>query len=161
MKPFTVRRFIDVTLRDKIMRKLIAISILALCGMNVAQADDVAEGAKLFTEKACLSCHGEGGNKPLMPNYPKLAGQNADYTLQQMKDIKSGARNNGQTAVMKGIVAAVTDEEFAKIAKYLEAQGATAPAAAATATPAATPAPAEAAPTAATPATAPATTPAQ
>jgi hypothetical protein len=30
-----------------------------------------------------------------MPEYPKLAGQNAKYAEQQMLDIKSGARANG------------------------------------------------------------------
>lgn len=78
--------------------------------------------AKLYTDKACLTCHGEAGNKPIMTTYPKIAGQNADYLVQQMKDIKSGARNNGQAAAMKALVATVTDDEFAKIAKYLEAQ---------------------------------------
>jgi cytochrome c553 len=111
-------------------------SILLLGFVGVAQADDIADGAKLYTDKACLSCHGEAGNKPLMTTYPKLAGQNADYLVQQMKDIKSGARNNGQTAAMKALVASVTDEEFAKLAKYLEAQGATSAAAPAAASPA-------------------------
>lgn len=116
--------------------------MLLLGLVGTAQADDIADGAKLYTDKACLSCHGEAGNKPIMTTYPKIAGQNADYLVQQMKDIKSGARNNGQTAAMKALVATVTDDEFAKIAKYLEAQAAStapaaAPAAAAPATPAA------------------------
>lgn len=133
------------------MRKLALTTAMATLGwMGMAQADDITDGAALYTAKACLSCHGEGGNKPLMPNYPKLAGQNADYLVQQMKDIKSGARNNGQSAVMKAIVAPVTDDEFLKIAKYLEAQGATPAAATPTAQTApaaapATPAPAPAA----------------
>ena len=116
--------------------------MLLLGLVGTAQADDIADGAKLYTDKACLSWHGEAGNKPIMTTYPKIAGQNADYLVQQMKDIKSGARNNGQTAAMKALVATVTDDEFAKIAKYLEAQAAStapaaAPAAAAPATPAA------------------------
>lgn len=125
------------------MRTLAILSSMLLLGLvGTAQADDIAEGAKLYTDKACLSCHGEAGNKPIMTTYPKIAGQNADYLVQQMKDIKSGARNNGQTAAMKALVATVTDDEFAKIAKYLEAQAAStapaaAPAAAAPATPAA------------------------
>lgn len=119
------------------MRTLTMLSSILLLGfVGVAQADDIADGAKLYTDKACLSCHGEAGNKPLMTTYPKLAGQNADYLVQQMKDIKSGARNNGQTAAMKALVASVTDEEFAKLAKYLEAQGATSAAAPAAASPA-------------------------
>ena len=125
------------------MRTLAILSSMLLLGlMGTAQADDIADGAKLYTDKACLSCHGEAGNKPIMTTYPKISGQNADYLVQQMKDIKSGARNNGQTAAMKALVATVTDDEFAKIAKYLEAQAAStapaaAPAAAAPATPAA------------------------
>jgi cytochrome c len=51
--------------------------------------------------------------------YPKLAGQNAAYIVQQMKDIKSGARNNGMTAAMKGIMHMVNDEEIQAIADYL------------------------------------------
>ena len=125
------------------MRTLAILSSMLLLGLvGTAQADDIADGAKLYTDKACLSCHGEAGNKPIMTTYPKIAGQNADYLVQQMKDIKSGARKNGQTAAMKALVATVTDDEFAKIAKYLEAQAAStapaaAPAAAAPATPAA------------------------
>jgi cytochrome c len=54
-----------------------------------------------------------------MPAYPKLAGQNAQYALNQMKDIKSGARANGQSAAMKGIVMGVSDEEMQAIAEWL------------------------------------------
>ena len=36
------------------------------------------DGAKLYAEKTCNACHGPKGDKPLMPNYPKIAGQNAD-----------------------------------------------------------------------------------
>lgn len=78
-----------------------------------------ADGAKLFNEKTCNACHGAEGKKPLMPTYPKLAGQNAAYAEQQMKDIKSGARNNGQTAAMKGVMHLVNDEEMKAISEYL------------------------------------------
>jgi cytochrome c553 len=56
----------------------------------------LADGAKLYQEKTCVACHGKDAKKPLTPAYPKLAGQNAAYAEQQMKDIKSGARANGQ-----------------------------------------------------------------
>jgi len=36
-----------------------------------------------------------------------------------MKDIKSGARNNGQTAAMKGVMGLVNEEEMRAIADYL------------------------------------------
>ena len=53
---------------------------------------------------------------------PKLAGQNADYAFNQMKDIKSGARSNGQTAAMKGVMGLVSEEEMRAIADWLAAQ---------------------------------------
>ncbi|WIM06824.1 MAG: cytochrome c [Candidatus Nitricoxidivorans perseverans] len=79
----------------------------------------LADGAKLYAEKTCVACHGKSANKPLMPNYPKLAGQNAAYAEQQMKDIKSGARNNGNTAAMKGVMHLVSDAEIKELANYL------------------------------------------
>ncbi len=83
------------------------------------QAQAELDGAALFASKTCNACHGADAKTPLMPIYPKLAGQNAEYALQQMKDIKSGARNNGQTAAMKGVMHLVTDEEMAAIAQYV------------------------------------------
>jgi cytochrome c len=55
----------------------------------------------LYKQKTCWSCHGKDAKTPILPAYPKRAGQNADYLFEQMKDIKSGTRNNGQTAAMK------------------------------------------------------------
>lgn len=78
-----------------------------------------ADGAELFKTKTCVACHGKDGKTPIMPNYPKIAGQNSAYVLQQMKDIKSGARNNGQTAAMKGVMHLVSDEEMAALADYI------------------------------------------
>jgi len=77
------------------------------------------DGAALYKDKTCNACHGPKADKPLMPNYPKIAGQNAAYTEQQMKDIKSGARNNGQTAAMKGVMHLVNDEEIKILSEYL------------------------------------------
>lgn len=78
------------------------------------------DGAKLYQEKTCWSCHGKDAKTPLkgMP-YPKLAGQNPAYALQQMKDIKSGVRSNGQSAAMKGVMTLVSDDEMKAISDYL------------------------------------------
>ncbi len=80
------------------------------------------DGEALFKDPkkgGCTACHGKDAKSPIMPMYPKLAGQNEAYLVQQLKDIKSGARNNGQTVAMKGIMHMVNDEEIAAIAKYL------------------------------------------
>lgn len=78
-----------------------------------------ADGAALYKSKTCIACHGADGKAPVLPTYPKLAGQNAGYALQQMKDIKSGARNNGQTVAMKGVMHLVSDDEMKAIADWL------------------------------------------
>jgi cytochrome c len=77
------------------------------------------DGAELYKTKTCLTCHGKDGKTTIMPSYPKVAGQNEAYALQQMKDIKSGARANGMSAAMKGIMHLVSDEEMEALAKYL------------------------------------------
>lgn len=103
------------------MKTLNLISAAVL--MAAVSAPSVAlDGGALFKNPAkggCMACHGPDGNKPLMPAYPKLAGQNADYLYAQMQDIKSGKRNNGMTAAMKGIMPMVNDEEMRAIADYL------------------------------------------
>lgn len=101
--------------------KIILAGSLAM-GIGFSGAANALDGAKLYaspTKGGCSACHGKDAKSPIMPMYPKLAGQNEAYIIQQMKDIKSGARNNGMTAAMKGIMHMVNDQEIAAIAKYL------------------------------------------
>ncbi|WP_462159480.1 c-type cytochrome [Pseudoalteromonas sp. GB56] len=91
----------------------------AIAMSAMAMNAQAADGKALYTEKNCHTCHGADGKAPIMPLYPKLAGQNKDYMVAQMKDIKSGARSNGMSMAMKAMVANVTDEEFEAIAAYL------------------------------------------
>jgi cytochrome c553 len=59
------------------MKKLMAVVAMAtLAASPVLAAED---GAKVYAEKTCAACHGPAGNKTLMPDYPKIAGQNAKY----------------------------------------------------------------------------------
>ncbi|MCU7906623.1 MAG: cytochrome c [Candidatus Thiodiazotropha sp. (ex Epidulcina cf. delphinae)] len=96
---------------------LTGMALLLVMGMGAnAQA---ADGAELFKVRTCWACHGKDADTPIMPMYPKLAGQNADYSFNQMKDIKSGARSNGQAAAMKGVMGLVSEEEMRAIADWL------------------------------------------
>ena len=79
-------------------------------------------GAALYAAKGCGACHGADGKTTIMDAYPKIAGQSAEYSLAQMKDIKAGTRSNGQSMVMKGIVAGVSDEDLKTIAEWLSKQ---------------------------------------
>ncbi|EGV52542.1 c-type cytochrome [Candidatus Endoriftia persephone] len=105
------------------MLKLISYAAVAATLSFGALGNAVAaDGAALFQSKTCWSCHGKDAKTPIMPMYPKLAGQNADYAFNQMKDIKSGARNNGQTAAMKGVMGLVSEAEMRAIADWLTTQ---------------------------------------
>jgi cytochrome c len=108
---------------QKGFKKALFVGLLTIgvSGTAIAELD----GEKLYKSPAkggCMACHGKDANTPILPTYPKLAGQNEAYLLQQLKDIQSGARNNGQTAAMKGIMHMVNDEEMAAIAKWLSSQ---------------------------------------
>lgn len=98
------------------MKKVMVLVAFAALASTSAMA---ADGAKLFAEKTCTACHGKDGNKPLMPDYPKIAGQNKAYVEKQMKDIKSGARANGNSAAMKGVMVIVSDEEIKTLAEFV------------------------------------------
>ena len=93
--------------------------ILVTVAAAAIAAPALADGKALYLEKTCVACHGKDAKKPLTPEYPKLAGQNAKYAERQMLDIKSWARNNGNTAAMKGVMHLVSDEEIKELAKYL------------------------------------------
>lgn len=85
----------------------------------IGQTVQAEDGAALYKAKTCVACHGAEGKKGLLPSYPKLNGQNKDYLVVQMKDIKSGARANGQSAAMKGVMHLVNDAEIEAIATWL------------------------------------------
>ena len=87
-------------------KKVIAVAITA----------DVLAGEKKAA--TCASCHGEGGNKPIA-DYPRLAGQSAQYLVKQLADFKSGERKN---AVMAGMTAALSEQDMTELAAYFAAQ---------------------------------------
>ncbi len=64
---------------------------------------------------ACAACHGGDGNTTLQPNYPKLAGQRANYLVKQMQDFKSNTRKD---AVMPAQVSALSDQDIRDIAAF-------------------------------------------
>ena len=96
-----------------------AVSMAALLVALSSTAVLSADGEKLYQTKTCSTCHGKDGKTPIMPMYPKIAGQNQEYTLQQMNDIKSGARSNGQSAAMKGVMHLVSEEEIQALSVYI------------------------------------------
>lgn len=69
----------------------------------------------------CVNCHGAMGKgfAPGNPNAPVIGGQHKDYLVKQLKDFKSGARNNEASGMMSMIAGSLTDEEIEEVASYV------------------------------------------
>ena len=76
------------------------------------------EQAKKIVTNLCIACHGIDGNSPLPAN-PNLSGQHAGYITKQLMQFKNGERDN---AVMKGMVANLTEQEMINLGSYFEQQ---------------------------------------
>lgn len=67
----------------------------------------------------CKSCHGEGGVKPILPEYPMIGGQHQDYLAAALTQYKSGKRKN---ASMNGFAAALSTQDIQDLAAYFSSQ---------------------------------------
>ena len=84
----------------------------------------VALGQKLYRGgnsatgvPACASCHGPNGSG-VPSQYPRLAGQYAEYTAAQIKAFRSSERANDGNQIMRTIASRMTDQEVAAVAQY-------------------------------------------
>ncbi len=68
--------------------------------------------------QTCVACHGSDGIG-ILPEYPNLAGQHADYIEQALKAYRAGQRKN---PVMGGMATALTDADIAALARYYSSQ---------------------------------------
>lgn len=82
-------------------------------------AGDAAKGATIANQ-VCLACHGADGNSTIAM-YPNLAAQHPEYIAKQLKNFKSGERNN---AVMAGMVMTLTPEDMDNLGAYYASQAA-------------------------------------
>jgi cytochrome c553 len=66
---------------------------------------------------ACAGCHGpNGAGIPIQ--YPRLAGQFAEYLEAQLKLFRAGTRANDVNGMMRGVAAKMTDQEIKAVAEY-------------------------------------------
>ena len=77
---------------------------------------DAAHGATKAV--VCSACHGPNGNST-SPEWPRLAGQNAVYVVEQLRLFRSGVRDN---PVMKPLASTLSDQDIDDIAVYYQAQ---------------------------------------
>jgi len=85
---------------------------LVAAGQKLWRGGDIAKGIP-----ACAGCHGAAG-AGLPAQFPRLAGQYADYTEAQLKAFRAGDRANDAEKVMRTIAAKLSDSEIKAVAEY-------------------------------------------
>ncbi len=75
----------------------------------------------LVARAGCTSCHGANFSKPIAPNYPKIAGQHADYVYVALKAYKTTDKPliGRANPIMGGIAAQFSNAELKVLAEYV------------------------------------------
>jgi len=85
---------------------------LATLGQKVWRGGNAQSGVP-----ACAGCHGPAG-AGLPGQYPRLAGQYAEYLAAQLKLFKEGGRANDPNGAMRGVAARLTEREIRAVSEY-------------------------------------------
>ena len=105
----------------------VAIAALMLTSAALSAEEDAEDGDDMpevsFEEKlaACGACHGENGDKPLLPEYPILAGQFESYLANSLRQYRDGIRTNQIMALQLQILA-LTDQDIDRLAAHFAAK---------------------------------------
>jgi cytochrome c553 len=68
---------------------------------------------------ACASCHGPNG-AGIPAQYPRLSGQHAQYTSEELKAFRAGERANDPNRMMRLIAEKLSDREILAVSQYIE-----------------------------------------
>jgi len=85
---------------------------LASLGQRIYRGGNVATGVP-----ACAGCHGPDGSG-IPAQYPRIAGQFAEYIETQLKAFRAGTRGNDPNGMMRGVAGRMTDQEISAVAQY-------------------------------------------
>lgn len=105
---------------------LMAAAIMGIAGCaNPERSRDLANPTidpAVTAKQVCSACHGATGNS-VSPNFPRLAGQNADYLEAQLKNFRGHQRSDPEGyEYMWGISRNLTDEQIHGLAAYFSKQ---------------------------------------
>lgn len=98
---------------------IVCLVVSAAFSLNAFAAGDANAGKA--KSAACSACHGVDGNS-LVPMYPHLAGQQAQYLESAIKAYRDAQRVGGNAAVMTPMVASLTDQDIADLSAYFSQQ---------------------------------------
>ena len=86
---------------------------LVAVGKNLWRKGDFEKGIA-----ACAGCHGPAG-AGVPTQYPRLAGQYAEYTDLQLKNFRSEERSNDPEKMMRSIADKLSDKQIKALADYV------------------------------------------
>lgn len=102
---------------------LLAASLVLLAAVSGAHAAGDAERGQIKAAAVCASCHAVGGdwNKPLQPEYPKLAGQHYDYLVTALNAYKQGEKSlvGRKNVVMAPMAKSLSRQDIEDVAAFL------------------------------------------
>ncbi len=84
-------------------------------GQLIYRAGNAASGVA-----ACAACHGPRGSGNPQAKFPKLSGQYAEYTVDQLHKFKKSERANDASRMMRGVAAKMSDAEIKAVAQYIQ-----------------------------------------
>jgi cytochrome c553 len=93
-------------------------TLLMILGITTLLA--AADGAALFQK--CTSCHGVNGEKNALNKSRIINEMSKDEIASALKGYKSGSYGGAMKALMKGQVAAYSDEEIDAVAAFIAAK---------------------------------------
>jgi len=85
---------------------------LAALGQKLWRGGDAVHGIP-----ACGGCHGPAG-AGIPAQFPRLAGQYAEYITAQLTAFREGKRTNDVNGVMRGVAAHMNDGQIRAVAEY-------------------------------------------
>jgi len=68
---------------------------------------------------ACASCHGPNG-AGIPAQFPRLAGQHAQYTVEELRQFRIGERANDPNRMMRTVAEKLSDREMTAVAQFIE-----------------------------------------
>lgn len=102
-------------------RRILAAAV-AIASALTAHAAGNEDAQKLYTQAVaatCANCHGTEGRAVKDATVPGLAGQSADYIVEQMKAFRNGDR---KATIMHQIAKGFTDQQTQQLANYFASQ---------------------------------------
>lgn len=102
------------------MNKIAALVCGSILTIIMASGAAIAANVEAGKEKAkaCAACHGADGNSA-SADFPKLAGQQADYIVKSLQGYKSGTRKN---PIMAPMGANLSQRDMEDLAAYFSHQ---------------------------------------